>query len=107
VEIVTEKTSFREAFARRQCLVPLDGFFEWLRRGDTKQPFYFHMRDGEPFAVAGLWEVWEGDGAPLETCTLLHYERERAARGLSRPDAGDTQAGGFRAPLAFGARAVH
>jgi putative SOS response-associated peptidase YedK len=73
-ETVAEKSSFREAFARRRCLVPLDGFFEWVRRGDRKRPFYFHMRDGEPFAVAGLWEHWEGEGGPLETCTLLTTE---------------------------------
>jgi putative SOS response-associated peptidase YedK len=70
-ETVTEKPSFREAFARRRCLVPMSGFYEWSRRGDRKRPFYFHMRDGEPFAVAGLWDVFEGDGGPLETCTLL------------------------------------
>jgi putative SOS response-associated peptidase YedK len=69
--MVTEKPSFREAFARRRCLVPVDGFYEWSRRGDRKRPFYFHLRDGEPFAIAGLWERWEGDGGPLETCTLL------------------------------------
>ena len=73
-ETVTEKPSFREAFARRRCLVPVDGFFEWARRGDRKRPFYFHMRDGEPFAIAGLWERWEGEGGPLETCTLLTTE---------------------------------
>ena len=73
-ETVAEKPSFREAFARRRCLVPVDGFYEWSRRGDRKRPFYFHMRDGEPFAVAGLWEVWEGDGVRLETCTLLTTE---------------------------------
>jgi putative SOS response-associated peptidase YedK len=73
-ETVTEKPSFREAFARRRCLVPLDGFYEWSRRGDRKRPFYFHLRDGEPFAVAGLWESWGGDGGPLETCTLLTTE---------------------------------
>jgi putative SOS response-associated peptidase YedK len=71
---VTEKPSFREAFARRRCLVPLDGFYEWARRGDRKRPFYFHIRDGEPFAIAGLWERWEGEGGPLETCTLLTTE---------------------------------
>jgi putative SOS response-associated peptidase YedK len=70
-ETVTEKPSFREAFARRRCLVPMEGFYEWARRADRKRPFYFHMRDGEPFAVAGLWEVWEGGGGRLETCTLL------------------------------------
>ena len=70
-ETVAEKPSFREAFARRRCLVPLDGFYEWSRRGERKRPFYFHLRDGEPFAVAGLWEAWEGEGGVLETCTLL------------------------------------
>jgi putative SOS response-associated peptidase YedK len=70
-ETVTEKPSFREAFARRRCLVPMEGFYEWARRGDSKRPFYFHMRDGEPFAVAALWESWEGGGELLETCTLL------------------------------------
>lgn len=73
-ETVTEKPSFRGAFARRRVLVPADGFFEWSRRGDSKRPFYFHMRDGEPFAIAGLGERWEGEGGPLETCTLLTTE---------------------------------
>lgn len=73
-ETVTEKPSFRRAFARRRVLVPADGFFEWSRRGSRKQPFYFHMRDGEPFAIAGLWERSEGEGGPLETCTLLTTE---------------------------------
>jgi putative SOS response-associated peptidase YedK len=77
-ETVTEKPSYREAFARRRCLVPVDGFYEWTRWGDRKQPFYFHMRDGEPFAIAGLWE---GDGGPLETCTLPMTE----ANGLLAP----------------------
>ena len=80
-ETVAEKPSFREAFARRRCLVPLDGFYEWSRRGDRKRPFFFHMRDGEPFAVAGLWERWEGDGDPLETCTLLTTEANELLAG--------------------------
>lgn len=73
-ETVTEKPSFRDAFLHRRCLVPADGFFEWSRRGDRKQPFYFHLRDGETFAIAGLWEQWEGGKEPLETCTLLTTE---------------------------------
>jgi putative SOS response-associated peptidase YedK len=81
-ETVAEKPSFRDAFARRRCLVPLDGFFEWSRRGDRKRPFYFHMRDGEPFAVAGLWEAWKGeDEEPLETCTLLTTEANELLAG--------------------------
>lgn len=73
-ETIAEKPSFREAFARRRCLVPADGFYEWSRRGDRKRPFYFQMKDGELFAIAGLWERWEGEGGPLETCTLLTTE---------------------------------
>lgn len=73
-ETVTEKPSFRDAFRSRRILVPAEGFYEWARRGDRKKPFYFHMKDGEPFAIAGLWERWEGEGEPLETCTLLTTE---------------------------------
>jgi putative SOS response-associated peptidase YedK len=71
-ETVTEKPSFREAFTRRRILVPTEGFYEWQRQGaQRKQPFYFHLGDGAPFAIAGLWERWEGGDEPLETCTLL------------------------------------
>ena len=80
-ETVTEKPSFREAFTRRRCLVPMEGFYEWARRGDRKRPFYFHMRDGEPFAIAGLWERWEGEGGPLESCTLLTTEANELLAG--------------------------
>ena len=73
-ETVAEKPSFREAFRRRRCLVPADGFYEWSRRDGRKRPYYFHLSDGEPFAIAGLWERWEGEGGPLETCTLLTTE---------------------------------
>ena len=73
-ETVTEKPSFREAFVRRRCLIPADGFYEWSRRGGKKLPYYFYMRDGEPFAIAGLWERWEGGDEPLETCTVLTTE---------------------------------
>lgn len=74
-ETVAEKPSFREAFVRRRCLVPAEGFYEWSRHGGgRKQPLYFHMRDGEPFAIAGLWERWERGDEPLETCTLLTTE---------------------------------
>jgi putative SOS response-associated peptidase YedK len=73
-ETVAQKPSFREAFMRRRCLVPADGFYEWSRRGEKKRPFYFHMKDGEPFAMAALWERWEDDESSLETCTILTTE---------------------------------
>jgi putative SOS response-associated peptidase YedK len=71
-ETVAEKPSFRAAFKRRRCLVPANGFYEWQKNGKAKQPYYITMPDGDPFAIAGLWEYWEGpDGSALESCTLL------------------------------------
>ena len=70
-ETVADKPAFRAAFRRRRCLVPADGFFEW-RRGKTKQPFFIQMADERPFAMAGLWESWEGpDHSLIESCTIL------------------------------------
>jgi len=74
-ETVTEKPSFREAFQRRRCLIPSSGFYEWKREGTRKQPFYFKMKDEQPFAFAGLWEHWEGEGGEaIESCTILTTE---------------------------------
>ncbi|MDQ3653273.1 MAG: SOS response-associated peptidase [Acidobacteriota bacterium] len=74
-ETVTEKPSFREAFKRRRCLIPSEGFYEWKREGTRKQPYYFRMKDKRPFAFAGLWERWEGHGQKvIETCTILTTE---------------------------------
>ena len=80
-ETVTEKPSFREAFKRRRCIIPLDGFYEWQRKGDRKQPYFFLMRDEHPFGFAGLWEKWrDADGQTLETCTILTTEANEALR---------------------------
>ncbi|MBS7699247.1 MULTISPECIES: SOS response-associated peptidase [unclassified Chelatococcus] len=59
-ETVHSLTSFRAAFARRRCLVPVDGFFEWqaIPGMRTKQPHVIAMRDSAPFALAGIWENW-------------------------------------------------
>lgn len=73
--------AFRAAFQRRRCLVPADGFYEWRRAGKQRQPFFFHLRDDEVFAFAGLWEHWEGaDHSELETCTILTTDANAAVR---------------------------
>jgi putative SOS response-associated peptidase YedK len=64
--------AFREAMKLRRCLVPADGFYEWLRRGSAKQPFCFEVNDGELFAFAGLWERWrDPSGQWIKSCSIL------------------------------------
>lgn len=57
-ETLSEKPSFREAFERRRCLVPADGFYEWVDREGDSQPYRVTLTDDRPFAMAGLWERW-------------------------------------------------
>ncbi len=61
-ETVAVKPAFRRAFAKRRCIVPVDGFYEWraVPGRPRKQPYFIHRPDGEPYAVAGLWEEWHG-----------------------------------------------
>lgn len=82
-ETVTEKPSFRAAFRHRRCLVVADGFYEWQRQERKKQPFYFRLQDGQPFAFAGLWEHWEApDGQTIESCTILTTEANEVLRPI-------------------------
>jgi putative SOS response-associated peptidase YedK len=57
-ETVAEKRSFAEAYERRRCLVPADGFYEWVKEGGGKQPYRVTLADQTPFAMAGLYERW-------------------------------------------------
>jgi len=75
-ETVTEKPSFRSAFKRRRCLVPIDGFYEWgpavPGSAGNKQPWLVRRADGDPLVLAGLWESRsEEDSGTLRTCTVI------------------------------------
>lgn len=71
-ETVADAPMFRDAFRHSRCLVPIDGFYEWHRVGGVKQPWYFHLRGGEPFALAGLLARWQpGSERQLDTCAVV------------------------------------
>jgi len=71
-ETVAEKPAFRSAFRHRRCLIIADGFYEWKRSVKPSQPYYFSMKDGKPFAIAGLWEHWkDAEGKVVETCAMI------------------------------------
>ena len=91
-ETVAEKPAFRRAFAKRRCLVPADGYYEWylptspdapVGKGGKplKQPFYIHPSDGTSLAMAGLYEWWRDPTRDPDdpeawrlTCTVITTE---------------------------------
>jgi putative SOS response-associated peptidase YedK len=71
-ESAAERPAFREAFRRRRCLVPADGFYEWDARARPRQPYHVTLAEGGPFGIAGLWERWVGIGGEvIESVALL------------------------------------
>jgi putative SOS response-associated peptidase YedK len=92
-ESLGEKAAFRTALAKRRCLIPASGYFEWMalhgqvpvvaaggnatraRKGRpkvVKQPFYMTPQDGSVMAFAGLWEYWRpADGEPVVSMTII------------------------------------
>jgi putative SOS response-associated peptidase YedK len=71
-ETVAEKPSLRQAFSRHRCLVIADGFYEWKNEGGKKRPYYIHRRDGRPFGMAGLYNLWTSpEGAQICTSTII------------------------------------
>jgi len=84
-EGVQGRPMFRDAYVKRRCILPIDGFFEWTAvRGDkVRQPFAIAMKDGAPFGLAALWENWRdpASGAWLRTFCILTTR----ANALVRP----------------------
>ena len=76
---------FADAYAKRRCIMPIDGFFEWkaVKGSKIRQPFAIAMKDGAPFGLAGLWENWQdpASGAWLRTFCIVTTR----ANALVRP----------------------
>lgn len=70
-ETLDDRPAFRDAFARRRCLIPATGFFEWSQDGKTKRPWSIRMKDHRVFGIAGLWDTWRGPDQIIQTFTIL------------------------------------
>ncbi|HDP24847.1 MAG TPA: SOS response-associated peptidase [Deltaproteobacteria bacterium] len=75
-ETLSSKPSFREPFRKRRCLILADGFYEWTSSGTTRIPFFVCMKNREPFAMAGLWDLWRNTmtGENLASSTIITTE---------------------------------
>jgi len=71
-ETAATKPAFRDPLKYRRCLIPADGFYEWKKAANAKQPYCFEVNDGELFAFAALWDGWKNaEGQWIRTCTIL------------------------------------
>lgn len=76
-ETLADKSSFKNAFTHRRCLILADGFYEWNRHLYQKNPLYFHLEDHSIFAFAGLWESWQNNyGQIIKSATIINTGAE-------------------------------
>lgn len=74
-ETLAEKPSFREALQKRRCLIPADGFYEWMGEKGHRTAVRFRLCSGESFGFAGLYDTWTSRaGEPLNTCAIVTTE---------------------------------
>jgi putative SOS response-associated peptidase YedK len=80
-ETVAEKPSFRQAFIRHRCLVVADGFYEWKNESGKKTPVYVRMKNGKPFGMAGLYNLWTSpEGEQVCTSTIITTDANESLR---------------------------
>lgn len=85
-ETAAEKPAFREAFTQKRCLIPASGFYEWQKGGKQKQPYYIKVCNAQAFAMAGLWQRWEGqvdqETVMVESCNILTTDANELVRPI-------------------------
>ena len=83
-ETIAEKPTFRRLFQRQRCLVLADGFYEWQRLGNHKQPLRITFKCGAVFAFAGLWHTWDDPSAkqPKTTFTIITTSANRLLKPI-------------------------
>lgn len=70
-ETLTKKPFFRDAYRKRRCLIPANGFYEWKKINRYKQPYYFRLLEANLMGFAGLWELWEDENNRFNSCTII------------------------------------
>ena len=71
-ETVATLATFRDAYRRRRCILPVDAFYEWKASKGGKEPYAIAMKDRAPFGIAGIWENWKNpDGEWVRTFAVL------------------------------------
>ena len=87
-ETIATKGAFKSSFAKRRCIVPADGFYEWQKVAGGKQPWWIGLEDRRPFAFAGLWASWKRpEGGELESCAILTTAAGSTAPPCAKPRA--------------------
>lgn len=82
METAATRPAFRDAFRRKRCLIPADGFYEWERREGRRLPHWIFRADGYPLAFAGLWASWKDpEGDWVRSCAIV----TTAAQGVVAP----------------------
>lgn len=73
IETVATAPMFRDSFARKRCLIPADGFYEWEPKDRGRAPHWFYRADGFPLALAGIWSTWKDPetGLLARTCAII------------------------------------
>ena len=103
-ETVRNLPTFRDAYRRRRCIVPVHGFFEWkaIKGQKAKQPYAIAMKDGAPFGIAGVWENWKepASGEWIRTFAIITTDSKMSWSLISMTNAGHPHACRLR-PLAW------
>lgn len=82
-ETVNEKPSYRHAFLKKRCIIPMDSFYEWKVKENGKVPMRIKMKSDEIFGVAGLWEAWKNsNGQTIHSCTILTTEANSLVKDI-------------------------
>ena len=68
---IGKKPFFRDSFKKRRCLIPVNGYYEWKKIDNHKQPYFIRLNDVELFSFAGIWDSWENPHGTIDSCAII------------------------------------